>query len=111
MKKVTMCSLIGIFLLSTLLFSFPVRAEDIMRYSPRTPAGGGFADTAHRMNVAIVVEHGSEALVPRQYYYNTYTYLSDIDYNANASPVNIYDTDTTVTTGAGGDYTQTIDNN
>lgn len=109
MKKVTICSLIGIFLLSTLLFSFPVCAEDIMRYSPRTPAGGAFVDTAHRMNVAIAVEHGSEGLVPRQYYYNTY--LTDIDYNANASPVNIYDTDTTVTTGAGGNYTQTIDNN
>ena len=106
MKKLVLCSLIGIFLLGTLLYSFPAGAQDIMNYSPRTPAGGGYVPGGHQLNIAIAVEHGSEALITRAYYYNYYY----TNYNANENPINIYNTDTTVTTGAGGDYSQTITN-
>ncbi|MBW2599947.1 MAG: hypothetical protein JRC60_07730 [Deltaproteobacteria bacterium] len=77
-----------------------------MHYSPRTPAGGGYIPAGHQLNVALAVEHGSEYLLTRAYYYNYYS----TNYNANENPVNIYNTTTTVTTGAGGDYSQTVTN-
>lgn len=106
MKKLILYSVIWIFLVGMLFYSFPAGAEDTMHYSPRTPAGGGFVPAGSQLSVALAVEHGSEALITRAYYYNYYS----TNYNAHESPINIYDTGTTVTTGTGGNYSQTINN-
>jgi len=73
MNKGLLFMLLGVFLFLILLY-VPVKAEDIMSWSPRMFAGGAYAEHDQLLKTAIIIKHGSESQVPHYQYYYNYSY-------------------------------------
>lgn len=71
MNRKLLFMMFGFFLFLTLLY-VPAKAEDIMSWSPRTFAGGGYASYGDLLRTAVAIKYGSEVLL------NEWPYLSTI---------------------------------
>ena len=70
-----------------LLSATTALAGDIMRYSPRTPAGGAYVPPTNLFEFALAIEKGSDGYTRRSYEEERYSVNTNYTYDANGNLV------------------------